>query len=65
MNKKDTNSEAWRMECEARHVARMRRLAARRGYLEAVESRRGVEGRKALERAISEQWQRREKENED
>ncbi|TXG78919.1 hypothetical protein E6Q11_00070 [Candidatus Dojkabacteria bacterium] len=65
MKEKDTNSEAWRMECEARYVARMRKLADRRAYLEAVEGRRGIVGRKALEREINEQWQKRVRKDED
>ena len=56
---KDTNSEAWRMECEARYVLRKPRIADRRAYLEAVEGRRGIEGRKALEAAIREIWTKR------
>ena len=37
----DSYSEAWRAECEARHILSMRDKLARRNYLELVSKRRG------------------------
>lgn len=48
-------SEAWRCECEARHVLAMPTVLARREYLAAIRKRRGdVAGAKleALVRAV-------------
>lgn len=52
----DKNCEAWRMECEARHVVNLGGLMARRGYLLLVEQRRGIDARKSLEAAVSIEW---------
>ena len=52
----DTQSEEWRMECEARYVVNLAGLRLRRDYLELVEARRGKEAREALEAAVVVQW---------
>jgi hypothetical protein len=58
----DTSSEAWRAQCEARHVLNEKpTLAQRRAFLELVEARRGKAGRRALEDAIRQEWDRRKK----
>ncbi|MFZ6801945.1 DUF7696 family protein [Undibacterium sp. Di24W] len=59
MEEKDTKSETWRMECEARHVLSLGRLWVRRAYLELVGTKRGVEARKALEAAVKVEWVKR------
>ncbi|GGX01516.1 DUF7696 family protein [Undibacterium macrobrachii] len=55
----DTNSEAWRLECEARHVLGLGGLMARRAYLELIEGKRGADARRALEAAIKVEWNKR------
>ena len=52
----DTNSEAWRAECEAREVLSWK-LADRRKFLLEVEKHRGLKGRQKLEEEILKQWQ--------
>lgn len=59
MEEKDTSSEAWRMECEARHVLSLGGLMARRAYLELIESKRGADARKALEAVVRVEWNKR------
>ena len=53
------SDEAWRMECEARHVANLGGLMARRDYLELVEKRRGQAARIELEAAVKVEWVKR------
>lgn len=45
----DSASEAWRAECEARHVLRLPSRGRRLDYLARVEKKRGAEARAALE----------------
>lgn len=52
----DSTSEAWRAECEARHVLLMPTKLARLEYLGRVEKRRGAESRAALEAAVMGLW---------
>jgi hypothetical protein len=68
-----TWSEAWRHECEARHVTSLKPLAARRAYLYGtpemkfgrtvwsggIEQKRGPEAVKRLETTMSALWDRR------
>jgi len=49
-------SEEWRMICEARHVANLAGIEARRAYLALIEQRRGLDARKALEAAVKVEW---------
>jgi hypothetical protein len=53
----DSDSDAWREECEARAVLRLPTLSARREYLDAVGKRRGVLARNGLENVIWRVWQ--------
>lgn len=45
----DSASEAWRHECEARHVARLPDRQARRDYVERVTAKRGATAGRALQ----------------
>lgn len=45
----DSTSEAWRHECEARHIANLPTRAARHDYLAAIANRRGASAHQALE----------------
>ncbi len=47
--KVDSASEAWRHECEARHVATLPARQDRQAYLEAVRKRRGEPAGQQLE----------------
>ena len=47
---------AWRLECEARMVAEMPSLEARRGYLAGVEQKRGKAAADELRAAIAVEW---------
>ncbi len=51
------DSEAWRAECEARHVLNLPSKQRRRAYLDMVEQRRGADSPKALERLVVLLWQ--------
>jgi hypothetical protein len=48
----DSASEAWRHECEARHILALPTLPERRAWLEAIEKRRGTDAVKALRRTM-------------
>lgn len=50
------DSEAWRLECEARHVLNLRTKSARHSYLERVQSRRGKGQRDELEDMVWRVW---------
>lgn len=52
----DSSSEAWRAECEARHVLNMHGKPARYAYLTRVESKRGKVNRDALEAGVMGLW---------
>jgi hypothetical protein len=53
-----TSSEAWRFECEARHVFALRRLNRNRAltYLQMVQDRRGAEAANKLKDAAAALW---------
>ena len=51
-------SEAFRAECEARHVL-SKPLSDRRVYLDGVGKQRGKAAREYLERVILEQWKKK------
>lgn len=54
-----SDSEEWRHLCEARTVAAMPTIEARREYLKAVEYQRGVAVRLALQATIVAIWDAR------
>lgn len=49
-------SEAWRCECEARHVLTMPTVLARREYLAAIRKRRGDVAGAQLEALVRAVW---------
>lgn len=53
------DSERWRIRIEAAHCLDWYSLEERRNYLEECERWRGEVGRKCLEKAILEEWNRR------
>lgn len=55
---KDTSSESFRSECEARFVL-SKPLSERRKYLDDVEKHRGKSGRTYLETALQKEWNKR------
>lgn len=67
----DSGSEAWRLECEARHVLALPDKAARQHFLDGcrkfdgtfikgILQRRGVEARDILKAKVMEVWQSRQ-----
>lgn len=52
----ESGSEAWRLECEARHVLALPSRRLRREYLLRIEQRRGLEARMTLEARIRAIW---------
>lgn len=52
----DTWSEAWRLECEARHVCNLKDKKARVAYLGRVRSKRGDQAADILEGAVYRAW---------
>ena len=56
-----TYTEAYRMACEARHVATMAHLAARQAYLNHIGVKRGTAAKAELERAVIQAWLSRKK----
>ena len=53
----DKNSEAWRLECEARHVISFKDKKARAAYLGRIRVKRGNEAADILEGAVYRAWQ--------
>lgn len=53
-----SNSREWLVECEAAYIL-SRPLPERRAILDAVEKRRGLAGRQALEERVRELWRLR------
>lgn len=53
----DTNSEAWRFECECRHVMSLRVREARRQYLDGVKKVRGEAAALRLEDGVRAMWE--------
>jgi hypothetical protein len=51
-----SDSDAWRMECEARHVAGMPTLEKRRDYLADIERRRGCVEADKLRATVAAVW---------
>lgn len=54
----DSYSEAWRAECEARHVLSMRDIFSRREYLAAITKRRGEKAGKELADLVRAVWEK-------
>lgn len=53
------DSEEWRHECEARHIARLPELDQRREWLAEIEHRRGATAAKRLRATIADLWKAR------
>ena len=56
------DTERWRIETEAKHALDFYSLEERREFLEHVEKWRGAVGRKCMEKAIRQEWERRKAE---
>jgi len=52
----DTWSEAWRLECEARHVLGLKDKKARTAYLGRIRAKRGDQAAEILEGAVYRAW---------
>ena len=52
----DSYSEAWRAECEARHILSMPNKFVRRNYLEQVAKRRGEKAGQQLADLVRAVW---------
>ena len=52
----ESDSEAWRAECEARYVCRMDSQLARFEYIEGLKKKRGEEAAHALEELARAVW---------
>lgn len=50
------DSEDWRHETEARHIAALPTLSDRRAWLEAIEHKRGKAAADALRKTMGEIW---------
>ena len=55
----ETDSEAWRHECEARAIAMLPTLAERRAWLENLERRRGKAAVDILRETMKQLWEAR------
>lgn len=53
------DTERWRIETEAKHALDFYSLEERRKFLAHVEKWRGEVGRKCMEKAIRQEWERR------
>ena len=53
------DTERWRIETEAKHALDFYNLEERRTFLASVEKWRGEIGRKCMEKAIKQEWERR------
>ena len=53
----DKNSEAWRLECEARHVLSLKDKKARNAYLGRIRVKRGDQAADKLEGAVYRAWE--------
>lgn len=53
------DTERWRIEIEAKHALDFYSLEERRTFLTSVEKWRGEVGRKCMEKAIRQEWERR------
>lgn len=55
------DSEEWRHECEALHIARLPTLPERRAWLEAIEHKRGKAEADRLRLTMGEIWKAKQK----
>ena len=55
------DSEDWRHECEARHIAKLPTLADRRAWLEVIEHKRGKSAADRLRLTMGEIWKAKQK----
>lgn len=53
----DKNSEAWRLECEARHVLSLKDKKTRNAYLGRIRVKRGDQAANKLEGAVYRAWE--------
>ena len=53
------DTERWRIQTEAKHALDWYSLEERRAFLDAVQKWRGEVGRKCMEKAIKQEWERR------
>jgi len=53
----DKNSEAWRLECEARHVLSLKDKKTRNAYLGRIRVKRGDHAANQLEGAVYRAWE--------
>ena len=51
--------EAWRVECEARHILTMPSRESRRGYIERVRQKRGEAAARTLADLVMAIWKQR------
>lgn len=58
-----SDSEAWRAECEARHILTMPTIQARRDYLADIQKRRGDAAYAALADLVRAVWEHRRAHN--
>ena len=56
------DTERWRINIEAKHALDFYSLEERRAFLDSVQRWRGEVGRKCMEKAIKEEWERRKAE---
>jgi hypothetical protein len=54
-----SDSEAWRHECEARHILALPTLERRRALLAGIEDKRGAAAAQALRSTIEQLWKAR------
>jgi hypothetical protein len=52
----DKNSEAWRLECEARYVLGLKDKKSRTAYLGRIRTKRGDQAADILEGAVHRAW---------
>ena len=53
------DTERWRIQTEAKHALDWYSLEERRAFLDSVQKWRGEVGRKCMEKAIKQEWERR------
>lgn len=60
MGQRDTYSEAWRHECEARWILKLPSLDERRAWLASLEKKRGQAHVEQLKRTMRKLWEQRQ-----
>lgn len=56
----DSASEEWRHECEARAIAALPNLPARRAWLESVETKRGKPAADRIRETMKQLWKEKQ-----